>query len=85
MTDASQRFDVTHEFNHVLITSYGTFPGNVVSWIYESYNDYLVLLTAEHAGGATPGQSAQFAWPSNVPGRVPSRPASSIMRRVVVG
>jgi len=66
MTDASQRFDVTHEFNHVLITSYGTFPGNVVSWIHESYNDYLILLTAEHAAGATPGQSAQFPWPSNV-------------------
>ncbi len=66
MTDASQRFDVTHEFNHVLITSYGTFPGNVVSWIHESYNDYLILLTAEHAAGATPNQAAQFPWPSNV-------------------
>jgi len=66
MTDASQRYDVTHEFNHVLITSYGTFPGDVVSWIHESYNDYLILLTAEHAAGATPGEAAQFAWPSNV-------------------
>jgi hypothetical protein len=66
MTDASQRYDLTHEFNHVLENSYGTVPGQKVSWIQESYNDYLILLTAEHANGATPGQAAQFALPSNV-------------------
>jgi hypothetical protein len=66
MTDASQRYDVTHEFNHVLQSSYNTFPGNRVSWIHESYNDYLILLTVEHALGATPGQAAQFALPNNV-------------------
>jgi hypothetical protein len=66
MTDASQRFDLTHEFNHVLENAYGTVPGQKVSWIQESYNDYLILLTAEHAGGATPGQAAQFTLPSNV-------------------
>ncbi len=66
MTDQSQRYDLTHEFNHVLQSSYNTFPGNRISWIHESYNDYLILLTVEHANGATPGQSAQFTLPSNV-------------------
>lgn len=66
MTDASQRFDLTHEFNHVLENSYGTIPGNKVSWLQESYNDYLILLTAEHANDITPGQSAQFVLPGNV-------------------
>lgn len=66
MTDQSQRYDLTHEFNHVLENSYGTVPGQKVSWIQESYNDYLILLTAEHANGAAPGQAAQFMLPSNV-------------------
>ena len=46
MTDQGQRYDLTHEFNHVLENSYGTVPGQKVSWIQESYNDYLILLTA---------------------------------------
>jgi hypothetical protein len=66
MTDASQRYDLTHEFNHVLENAYGTVPGEKVSWIQESYNDYLILLTAENASGAEPGQAAQFTLPSNV-------------------
>jgi hypothetical protein len=66
MTDASQRYDLTHEFNHVLENAYGTVPGPKVSWVQESYNDYLILLVAEHANGATPGQAAQFTLPSNV-------------------
>ncbi len=66
MTDQSQRYDLTHEFNHVLENSYGTVPGQKVSWIQESYNDYLILLTAENANGATPGQATQFTLPSNV-------------------
>jgi hypothetical protein len=60
MTDQSQRYDLTHEFNHVLENAYGTVPGPKVSWVQESYNDYLILLTAEHAAGATPGQATQF-------------------------
>ncbi|HVT07377.1 MAG TPA: DUF6055 domain-containing protein, partial [Polyangia bacterium] len=66
MTDQSQRYDLTHEFNHVLENAYGTVPGPKVSWIQESYNDYLILLTAEHAAGATPGQATPFMLPSNV-------------------
>jgi hypothetical protein len=66
MTDQSQRYDLTHEFNHVLENAYGTVPGNSVSWIQESYNDYLILLTAENANGATPGQAAQYPLPGNV-------------------
>jgi len=66
MTDPTQRYDLTHEFNHVLENSYGTILGTNVAWIQESYNDYLILLTAEYANGATPGQSAQFTLPSNV-------------------
>jgi hypothetical protein len=66
MTDPSQRYDLTHEFNHVLENSYGTVPGQKVSWIQESYNDYLILLTAENANGGTPGQTAQFTLPGNV-------------------
>ena len=66
MTDAAQRYDLTHEFNHVLENAYGTVPGQKVSWIQESYNDYLILLTAENANGAVPGQAAQFTLPSNV-------------------
>lgn len=41
-------------------------PGEKVSWIQESYNDYLILRVAEHEGGATPDQSEQFKLPSNV-------------------
>ncbi len=66
MTDQSQRYDLTHEFNHVLENAYGTVPGQKVSWIQESYNDYLILLTAENANGATPGQATQYMLPSNV-------------------
>jgi hypothetical protein len=66
MTDASQRYDLTHEFFHVLENSYGTVPGQKVSWIQESYNDYLILRVAENVGGATPGQATQFKLPSNV-------------------
>ena len=66
MTDASQRYDLTHEFNHVLENSYGTIPGDKVSWLQESYNDYLILLTAEHANGGMPGQNSQFTLPGNV-------------------
>ena len=66
MTDQTQRYDLTHEFNHVLENSYGTIPGNKVSWLQESYNDYLILLTAENANGATPGQATQYMLPGNV-------------------
>ncbi len=66
MTDATQRYDLTHEFNHVLENSYGTVPGQKVSWIQESYNDYLILLTAENADGGVPGQATQFTLPFNV-------------------
>ena len=66
MTDVSQRYDLTHEFNHVLQSAYGTILGENCSWIHESHNDYLILLTVEHANGATPGQSAQFTLPSNI-------------------
>jgi hypothetical protein len=66
MTDQSQRYDLTHEFNHVLENSYGTIPGNKVSWIEESYNDFLILLVAERDKGITPGQAAQFKVPSNI-------------------
>jgi hypothetical protein len=66
MTDQSQRYDLTHEFNHVLENAYGTVPGPKVSWVQESYNDYLILLVAEQANGATPGQPTPFLLPSNV-------------------
>ena len=66
MTDTTQRYDLTHEFFHVLENSYGTVPGQKVSWIQESYNDYLILRVAENVGGATPGQATQFKLPSNV-------------------
>ncbi|HVZ85689.1 MAG TPA: DUF6055 domain-containing protein [Polyangia bacterium] len=66
MTDTSQRYDLTHEFFHVLENSYGTVPGQSVSWIQESYNDYLILRVAENVGNATPGQATQFSLPSNV-------------------
>jgi hypothetical protein len=66
MTDASQRYDLTHEFFHVLENAYGTIPGQKVSWVEESYNDYLILRVAENVGNATPGQATQFKLPSNV-------------------
>ncbi|HTB56474.1 MAG TPA: DUF6055 domain-containing protein [Polyangia bacterium] len=66
MTDPSQRYDLTHEFFHVLENSYGTVPGQKVSWIQESYNDYLILRVAENVGNATAGQATQFKLPSNV-------------------
>lgn len=66
MTDTTQRWDLTHEFNHVLQNSYGTILGTNVAWIQESYNDFLIMRLAENVGGATPGQTAQFALPDNV-------------------
>jgi hypothetical protein len=66
MTDQSLRYSLTHEFFHVLENSYGTVPGEKVSWVQESYNDYLILRVAENANGATPGQATQFALPSNI-------------------
>ena len=66
MTDQSLRYSLTHEFNHVLENSYGTIPGNSVSWVEESYNDFLILLVAERDAGVTPGQAAQFKVPSNI-------------------
>ena len=66
MTDTSQRYDLTHEFFHVLENAYGTIPGQKVSWVEESYNDYLILRVAENVGNATAGQAAQFKLPSNV-------------------
>jgi hypothetical protein len=66
MTDPSQRYDLTHEFNHVLENSYGTIPGDKVSWVEESYNDFLILLVAEREAGVTPGQAAQFKVPGNI-------------------
>jgi hypothetical protein len=66
MTDPTQRWDLTHEFNHVLQNSYGTILGTNVAWIQESYNDFLIMRLAENVGGATPGQMAQFALPNNV-------------------
>jgi hypothetical protein len=66
MTDPTQRWDLTHEFNHVLQNAYGTILGTNVAWIQESYNDFLIMRLAENVGGATPGQMAQFALPNNV-------------------
>lgn len=66
MTNEAQRWNITHEFNHVLQNSYGTIDGNVISWIQESHNDYLIIRLVELRAGATPGQTAQFALPSNV-------------------
>ena len=67
MTDPTQRYDLTHEFNHVLENSLRNGPRSEGSpGSQESYNDYLILLTAENANGATPGQVTQFMLPSNV-------------------
>ena len=66
MTDQSQRWNLTHEFNHVLQNAYGTIDGNATSWIHESHNDYLIIRLVEWREGATPGQAAQFSLPSNV-------------------
>ncbi|HYH04163.1 MAG TPA: LamG-like jellyroll fold domain-containing protein, partial [Bacillota bacterium] len=63
---SQNRYNLTHEFNHVLLNSYGTIPGNSVSWIHESMNDYMILRLAEWRSGATPGQSQQFAFPSGI-------------------
>lgn len=60
------RYNITHEFNHVLLNSYGTVPGQSVSWIQESLNDYMILRLAEWRSGATPGQSQQFPFPSGI-------------------
>ncbi len=60
------RYNITHEFNHVLLNAYGTVPGNSVSWIQESLNNYMILRLAEWRNGATIGQSQQFAFPSGI-------------------
>ncbi len=65
MSEAN-RYNLTHEFFHVLINSYGTFPGNSVSWIHESLNDYMIIRLVEYRNNVTPGQSAQFSLPSNI-------------------
>jgi hypothetical protein len=66
MTDMSQRYDLTHEFNHVLENSYGTILGTNVAWVQESHNNFLILLTAERDLSAMPGQATQVTLPSNV-------------------
>ena len=66
VTDEGQRYDLTHEFFHVLQNSYGTVPGEQVSWVQESFNDYLIMRLAEHELGGTPGQATQAKLPSNV-------------------
>ncbi len=66
MTDDGERWNVTHEFNHVLQNAYGTIDGNQTSWVHESHNDYLIIRLVELRSGATPGQSTQFSLPSNV-------------------
>jgi len=66
MTDAGQRYDLTHEFFHVVENSYGTILGTNVAWIQESYNDFLIMRLAESVTGGTAGQSTQFKLPSNV-------------------
>jgi hypothetical protein len=63
---AQNRYNITHEFNHVLLNSYGTIPGNKVSWVHESFNDYMILRLAEWRSGATIGQSTQFPFPSGI-------------------
>ncbi len=66
MTDTSQRWDLTHEFFHVVENSYGTILGTNVAWIQESFNDYLIMRLAENMTGGTAGQTTQFKLPSNV-------------------
>jgi hypothetical protein len=65
MSEAN-RWNLTHEFNHVLIHGYGTFPGESVSWVHESLNDYMIIRLVELRNGVTPGQSTQFSLPSNI-------------------
>ena len=60
------RWNLTHEFNHVLQNSYGTILGTNVAWIQESHNDYMILRLAEWRNGATIGQSQQFPFPSGI-------------------
>lgn len=66
MTDTGQRWDLTHEFFHVVENSYGTILGTNVAWIQESFTDYLIMRLAENMTGGTAGQSTQFKLPSNV-------------------
>ena len=66
MTDPSQRYDLTHEFNHVIENSYGTILGTTVAWVQESHNDFCEILIAEEDLKATPGQSAQVTLPDNI-------------------
>jgi hypothetical protein len=65
MTDA-QRYNLTHEFNHVIQNAYGTVNGQRVSWVQESHNNYLILRLVEWRNGATPGQAAEFTVPSSI-------------------
>jgi hypothetical protein len=60
------RYNITHEFGHVLLNAYGTVQGNNVSWVQESLNDYMILRLAEWRSGATIGQSQQFPFPSGI-------------------
>lgn len=60
------RYNITHEFGHVLLNAYGTVQGNNVSWVQESLNNYMILRLAEWRNGATIGQSQQFSFPSGI-------------------
>jgi len=60
------RWNLTHEFNHVLLNSYGTIPGNWVSWIHESLNNYMILRLCQWRLGGYPGQPTQFPYPSGI-------------------
>jgi hypothetical protein len=59
------RYNITHEFMHVLQNAYGTIDGAKVSWIQESHNDYIGLRLLEWRNGITPGQATQYNLPSS--------------------
>ena len=63
---SGNRYNLTHEFIHVLQNACGTVPGNRISWVQESYNDYLIVRLCHWRNGSTPGQSTQFSLPSNI-------------------
>jgi hypothetical protein len=61
LTREANRWNITHELNHVLQNGYGTVNGPTISWVHESHNDYLILRLQQHRNG-TIGEPSEVGW-----------------------
>ena len=61
MTRDANRWNITHEFVHVLQNGYGTIAGELASWVHEAHNDYIILRLQQYVNG-TIGSASTVGW-----------------------